>query len=99
MNILAHVGSSIDAGNDNIRFPFEDRFDAEINAINRGTVCCIDPMSDFPDSQRFVQGNGVTNAGPFPLRRDNTDIACFDKVFPERQKAFGMNTVIVGQKD
>jgi len=37
--------------------------------------------------------------GPFPLRRNNTDIICFGKNFPEGQKALGVNTVVIGQKN
>jgi hypothetical protein len=46
-----------------------------------------------------MQGNGVADTGPFALRRDNAHIACFDEMLPEGQKPFGMDTVIVSQKD
>jgi hypothetical protein len=37
--------------------------------------------------------------GPFPLGCHNTDIVCFGKDFPEGQKALGVNTIVIGDKN
>src|SRR5512145_1353177 len=46
-----------------------------------------------------MQCNRMTYACPFPLGRYNADIVCPCKCFPEGQEAFGVDTIIIGEKN
>ncbi len=99
IHVLTHVGSAVDAGDDEVGPVGKEFLHPQIDTVHRRAVGCKNALLNLPGPEGLVEGNGMADACPLPFGGHHVHGMIRGEDLYEGQKPRGMDPVIIGEKN
>src|SRR5207302_354736 len=102
-HVGAGVGPEVDAGDDEVGRPRQDRLDGDLHAVGRHPIHGVAKADIAPHDllgpQRKQQRDGVPDGAALGVRRYHLDVADLAQLLPGGEDSSRVNAVVVGEED